>query len=110
MCARILTFPFIFPFAEYGSAAGVGAVKKREHAAARQAEQVHGRLTPCRRSSTSTSDIDREEREEDAQIRGRTPATPSLIVAAHSFASAEEAKRKERVDEIPPLPTRLPPP
>jgi len=32
-------------FAEYGPAAGVRPVKKREHVAARQIEQVHGRLT-----------------------------------------------------------------
>jgi hypothetical protein len=31
--------------AEHGPAAGIGPVKEREHAVARQAKQVHGRVT-----------------------------------------------------------------
>lgn len=65
-------------FAEHGSATGVGPVKKREHVAARQTEQVHGRLTSRPRSCISPSDIRRRrethrerERERERNREGR---------------------------------------
>lgn len=89
-------------FAEHGSATGVGPVKKREHVAARQTEQVHGRLTSRPLSCISPSDIRRRrethrerEREKEKKQQGRkgergirgciTPAAaPLLILAAHN--------------------------
>lgn len=75
---------FFVLFAEYGSAAGAGPVKKREHVVTRQIEQVHGRLTPRHQSCTSSSDMQRKRERCKYEGASHPATTPSLIVAAHS--------------------------
>lgn len=97
-------FLSLFPFIEYGSAAGVGPVKKREHVAARQTEQVHGRLTlrdrPCTTTS-SPSDIEREKegKGDDDADRSSSTTRSNVIAAAHSLRGrCEEEDAEEHVD------------
>lgn len=66
----------IFP--EHGPATGAGPAKEREHAAARQTEQVHGRVTPRWAAASASRHTRRNPPSEDDDDDGKTDTCSAI--------------------------------